>query len=296
VRALLIVNPFASEVRNERVARVQAQLARHAALETIFTSRRGHAAELARDASAAVDAVVVYSGDGGFNEVLNGLVRDVPVGFVPGGGTNVLTRALGLPRDPVAAAARIGETLAAGRRRRISLGRVNGRRFAFAAGVGLDAELIRRVDSLGRTPTGRRPGDVAFVKQTLRLVAEHRGRFPPLVHVAGVGSAASLFVANADPLTYVGPIGLRFAPNAHFELGLDFTAARPMGPGGLVRFLLALPFGGPFGRDVVVRRDVDRIEVSADGPVPLQADGEDLGDVTHAVFEAERGAVHVLAP
>jgi hypothetical protein len=29
-------------------------------------------------------------------------------------------------------------------------------------------------------------------------------------------------------------------------------------------------------------------------PLPLQADGEDLGDVTHAVFEAERDAVMVL--
>jgi hypothetical protein len=29
--------------------------------------------------------------------------------------------------------------------------------------------------------------------------------------------------------------------------------------------------------------------------LPLQADGEDLGDVTRAVFEAERRAVTVLA-
>jgi hypothetical protein len=31
-----------------------------------------------------------------------------------------------------------------------------------------------------------------------------------------------------------------------------------------------------------------------DTPMPLQADGEDLGDVESAVFEAERGAVSVL--
>jgi hypothetical protein len=29
--------------------------------------------------------------------------------------------------------------------------------------------------------------------------------------------------------------------------------------------------------------------------MPLQADGEDLGDVDHVEFEAERGAVSVLA-
>jgi hypothetical protein len=41
--------------------------------------------------------------------------------------------------------------------------------------------------------------------------------------------------------------------------------------------------------------DLDLIEVRCDSPLPLQADGEDLGDVTRAVFEAERRAVTVLA-
>ena len=46
--------------------------------------------------------------------------------------------------------------------------------------------------------------------------------------------------------------------------------------------------------DVLYAHDLDRIEVVCDAPMPLQADGEDLGDVTSAVFEAERGAVTVL--
>jgi len=40
--------------------------------------------------------------------------------------------------------------------------------------------------------------------------------------------------------------------------------------------------------------DLDRLEISCDSPMPLHADGEDLGDVEHAVFEAERAAVSVL--
>ena len=39
---------------------------------------------------------------------------------------------------------------------------------------------------------------------------------------------------------------------------------------------------------------LDRIAVRSDRPLPLHADGEDLGDVTEAVFEAERGSVTVL--
>ena len=45
---------------------------------------------------------------------------------------------------------------------------------------------------------------------------------------------------------------------------------------------------------VLAGHDLDRIEVRCDVPLPLQADGEDLGDVREAVFEAERDAVTVL--
>jgi diacylglycerol kinase family enzyme len=45
---------------------------------------------------------------------------------------------------------------------------------------------------------------------------------------------------------------------------------------------------------LVLVRDSDRIEVRCDRPLPLQLDGEDLGDVTDVVFDAERDAVSVL--
>ena len=41
-------------------------------------------------------------------------------------------------------------------------------------------------------------------------------------------------------------------------------------------------------------RDLDRAEIVCDRPLPLQADGEDLGDVTDALLESERDAVTVL--
>src|SRR5215216_157687 len=132
IMRLLIVNPFASGVSEERVASVRAALGD---VELEHTEHPGHATELARSSGDA-EAVYVFSGDGGFNEVLNGVGPETPVGFIPGGGASVLPRALGLPRDPVEAAERI----VSGKPRRISLGRVNGRRFGFAAGVGIDAE------------------------------------------------------------------------------------------------------------------------------------------------------------
>ncbi len=40
--------------------------------------------------------------------------------------------------------------------------------------------------------------------------------------------------------------------------------------------------------------DVDELLIECDGPTALQADGEDLGDVTAAEFRAERDALKVL--
>jgi len=290
-RALLIVNPFASQVTSDRVDRVVGVLPGH--IEVRLTERRGHATEIAREAvEAGLDALYVFSGDGGFNEVLNGIEGEMPVGFVPGGGTSVLPRALGLPRDPVQAA----QQIAAGRTRRISLGRVNGRRFGFNSGLGFDAELVRRVDALGRKPDGRRPGDVAFTWTAFRTVVDHRGRWDPALEIEGVGRAALVLVANCTPYTYAGAVPLHVAPDARFELGLDAVAPARLGPLDIPRLLRYLLRGsGQRGdRGVHYLHDQDRIAVHCDRPLPLHVDGEDLGDVGAAVFEAERDAVSVF--
>src|SRR5262245_22178142 len=102
---LLVANPFASGVSEGGLAAVEAVLG--AGTETVLTNHQGDATEIARNRGRDVDAIYVFSGDGTYNEVINGLEADVPVGFLPGGGTSVLPRALGLPRDPVEAAARM---------------------------------------------------------------------------------------------------------------------------------------------------------------------------------------------
>jgi diacylglycerol kinase family enzyme len=239
--------------------------------------------------------LLIFSGDGGFNEALNGLEGDVPIGFLPGGGTSVLPRALGLPADPLEAAKRIADAITAGRTRQISLGRVNGRRFAFGAGVGLDAEAVRRVDEMGRTNEGKRPGDFAFALAVMRVLAQKRGHLEPELELRGYGRAALAFVANGAPYTYAKRIPLAIAPEADFALGLDVVAPVEIRRRSLVRTAYSLLTGHARSGAVLYGHDLDRLEIVCDRPLPLQADGEDLGDVEEAIFEAERGAVSVLA-
>ncbi|HXY81651.1 MAG TPA: diacylglycerol kinase family protein [Gaiellaceae bacterium] len=293
---VLVVNPFASRVTQAKLAAVTAALAPHADVSVLLTDRPGHATELVADACArGVDAVVVFSGDGGFNEALNGLEAGVPIGFLPGGGTSVLSRALGLPADAVEAARQVGEAIEQRRTRRITVGTVNGRRFAFGAGIGLDAEAVRRVDAMGRSDEGKRPGDFAFALAIVRVLVRTRGHMEPALEVKGVGRAAFAFVANGSPYTYAKRLPLPIAPEAQFELGLDLVAPVRVRRRSLVHTALSLLTGHTRNRGAVLYgHDLDRIEVVCDRPMPLHADGEDLGDVEQAVFEAERGAVSVL--
>ena len=294
-RAVLIVNPNASEVTPDLTVAVEEALRAAGELETVLTERPGHAVELAEAASrGGIERVYVFSGDGGYNEVVNGLEADLPVGFIPGGSTSVFPRALGVPRDPVAAARALA---ASPLERRISLGRVNGRRFTFSGGFGIDAELVRRVDALGRA-SGKRANDLAFARTLAGIFAESRARFVPAMEVEGLGRVAFALVANGHPYSYVGRIPLRIAPKAKFELGLDLVAPRELRARRLPQVAAWALAGKGQQRSphVLYVHDADELVVRADRPMPLQVDGEDLGDVEEAHFEAERSALRVLVP
>jgi diacylglycerol kinase family enzyme len=113
--------------------------------------------------------------------------------------------------------------------------------------------------------------------------------------VKGLGRAAFAFVANAAPYTYAKRVPLPIAPEADFELGLDVVAPVRVRRRSLVRTAYTVLAGRPREGRVLYGHDLDRIEIVCDHPMPLHADGEDLGDVEEALFEAERGAVAVLA-
>jgi diacylglycerol kinase family enzyme len=290
VTRLLIANPWATRVDEERLAKVRAALP--SGTELRMTSVRGDATDLAREASGRVEALYVFGGDGTFNEVLNGIAGTTPIGFIPGGGTSVLPRALGLPHDPVAAARR----LATGSTRRIGVGRVNGRRFGFACGIGLDAEVVRAVDELGRRSDGRRPNNMTFAWTGVRTLGRYRFQLEPSLEVMGHGRAAFVLISNGPAYSYAGRVPLRPAPRASFEGGLDLVAPIRLRMRELPRFAWYAFGRGDRAKEpnLLYAHDADRIEVVCDVPMPLEADGEDLGDVEHVVVEAERDAVTVL--
>ena len=103
-----------------------------------------------------------------------------------------------------------------------------------------------------------------------------------------------MLVANCAPYTYAGAVALDLVPGASFDAGLAYFAPVSLRARDLPRVLLHGTRGRLKEGKALAARDLDRIVVRCDRPLPLQVDGEDAGDVLEAVYEAERDAVTVL--
>jgi diacylglycerol kinase family enzyme len=304
-RARLIVNPEATAT-SPRARDVLAQaLASEVDLEVAETKARGHAAELAFDAAdAQYDVVLVLGGDGSVNEVVNGLLAGgtsptTPLlGVVPGGSTNVFARAIGMPEDRVEATGCMLELLREGRQRSIGLGRADQRWFTFTAGLGLDADVVARVER--KRADGRRSSHSLYVRTALRSMTARDGVPLTLSDLAEPvdDSVGMVLVANTSPWTYLGRLPVDPLPGASFDLGLDLLALHHMGLSRTLRVArqaLARRDRPPHGPNVVHRHDQPGFTVRADDPVSFQVDGDYLGMRDEVRFEAVPDALRVLA-
>jgi len=100
-----------------------------------------------------IDLVVVFSGDGTINEAVNALAgTETALGVLPGGATNILVRALGLPLDPVEATGVLIAKALDDHAFKLSLGVADGRYFAVNCGAGVDAAVERVRARVGDSP------------------------------------------------------------------------------------------------------------------------------------------------
>lgn len=302
MRALLVYNPEASGVSpgvREVIARA---LSAETKLEVVQTKRRGHAMHIAAGAvHEGLDLVACLGGDGTLNEVINGLAGSpVALAPLPGGGTNVFARTLGLPRDPIEALAAVLQRIREGvPPRQINLGVCNGRRFAFCAGVGFDGAVVRAVER--RSRLRRHVGDWLFVSTALRVFFfAYDRRNAPITLRVGDQETTGIFLAivgKSNPYTYLGARPFQLCPAADPDRGLDITAFRTMRTAPVLRVIWrAFGTGGHVNfRRMYATHDVDRFEITADRPVPYQLDGDYLGEGTRFAFDVDRDALTVMA-
>jgi diacylglycerol kinase family enzyme len=310
MRAMLVVNPKATATTERQRDILTRALGSDLKVDVAETAHRGHAIEHAMQAAqSGLDLVVVLGGDGTINEVINGLLGSGPwrgpdtdapaLAIVPGGSTNVFSRSLGIARDPVVATSELLEALRAGRSRRIGLGRVDDRWFSFTAGLGIDADAVRRVERA--RAKGRRPTPSRYSRATLRaLLAMDRRHGSLTLERPGHDPEDGLFLgiaANTAPWTYFRSKPIVLTPDASFEGGLDLISMRRM---GLLRTAWAA--SGMLTEDGLrdtrssrIYRDLTEFRLVSSTPVHLQVDGDYIGEREAVTFRAVPGALRVIA-
>jgi diacylglycerol kinase family enzyme len=314
MRALLVFNPKATTTSGRTRDVLAHALASDLKLEVVGTGYRGHARDLAREATASgsVDLVVALGGDGTVNEIVNGLLAEGPnenlprLAVVPGGSTNVFARALGLPNDPVEATSVLLDALAAGRERTVGLGVASteglpDRWFTFTAGFGFDAGVVGRVEQHRRS--GRRSTHALYVNQAVRHyfgVKEHRKAGPITLNVPGhdpVDGLVVSIVSNTSPWTFLGNRPVYASPDATFDTDLDIFGLTRM---SLVQTLRTIPqlldasAAGPRGKHVVAYHDLSEFTLHSQEPLPFQVDGDHLGERNQVRFSGVGRALRVI--
>ena len=298
-----MVNPSASSVTARRQVIIRARLAADHDVDTVETNRRGHASKLALDAArSGTDVVVVLGGDGTLNEVANGIVgTECALAALPGGSTNVFSRAIGLPDEPIDAAMIIADALREQRIRRVGIGSVNGRYFLFHVGIGWDAALVEEVEK--RSELKRYASHPLFIYAGLRTFFLTYDRTRPhftVTHTDGTKVEGSFDIClNLNPYTFVGTRPFNVAPEATLDRGLANLCLRSMRTAPFLGLLgHALRDGTGIGRSrhVDYRYDLDAVTIDGHGPVPYQVDGDYLGTIEHLELRHHPDAMRLVLP
>jgi diacylglycerol kinase family enzyme len=302
VRALLLYNPTATTTSSAVIDVITRALRGSLELEAVPTKRRNHAGFLAVGAAdEGFDVVIVLGGDGTVNEVIQGIATtSVALAIIPGGSTNVLARSLGLPNEPIAATNAILGNLADGRIRTVNLGLANDRYFAFHAGFGFDAEVVRLVEQQYHLKRTVRQASFVWcaVQAAVMSSAVRRARITVRTDDNPLLSQQRWVVcANARPYTYLGRRAAELCPVADISSDLALTGFSRLTPLAIARIARTALSTDDIGRlrFVNLLSDLPRVICEADRPLPLQLDGDFVGSSEQVVFSSARDALRVVA-
>jgi diacylglycerol kinase family enzyme len=303
-RMLIIVNPYASTVSDRLRHLVVYALQGRFEVDAVDTEARGHATELCREAAhEGYDVVVAFGGDGTVNEAANGLLGSpTPLCCLPGGSANVFGKMLGIPGDVVDATEHLLAMADDWHPRQVDLGVVNGRCFTFASGLGLDASVVERVDANPKIKA--RLGAYYF---TWVAVTTYTRRYlvrPPRLTLQ-VGDqmldGVTAIIQNGSPFTYFQNRPIEVVEGAALDSGRLAAGVLHHATAVSMPFIAWRAFSRTARvaghRQVTGLQDLDQLVVSSadERPLPLQVDGDYLGEVAEARFSIMPKALNVVS-
>lgn len=252
-----------------------------------LTTNTGDARELARKfANEGFRTIVAAGGDGTVNEVANGVAgSEARLGILPVGTMNVFASELGIPGGSLD---RAWAVIEAGHVRKLDLPTANDAHFVQLAGIGLDAEVVRRT-----TPDSKKSlGPISYLL-TLAQVAADR---PPRIEIQPDESdlRTGSFVLVGNGRLYGGPFNL-FKDARPDDGLLDVLVFKNQSHWDVVRYFQAIAFQSHHDLPDVEYFQTRAMTVSGDGDVPVELDGELTGSLP-CRFGIAGHKLHVLTP
>lgn len=291
MEAFFIVNPTAGSGRALRAWK-RLQEITGTALPSRLTKGFGHATELAVEAAQeGYPLVVAVGGDGTANETVNGLMQLPPhrrpaFGQLSSGTGNDFARNVGLPRRVDQWVRMLREP----RLRSLDLGRVNGRYFLNATGVGFDAEVAYLADKLPTIFTGT----FNYMVSVLVELFTYRSQ-PMRIQVDETRLEGECFLAAVGNLPHIGG-GIRICPGARADDGLfEVVIVEGLPRLEVLRVLPKAFSGGHIGHPKVRVLSGRQVVIDSDAPLHWQADGE-VSSGLPAHFEVHPAALQLLVP
>ncbi|HEV3318168.1 MAG TPA: diacylglycerol kinase family protein [Solirubrobacteraceae bacterium] len=316
-RMLIIVNPYATTVSDRLRHLVVYALQGGFEVDAVDTEARGHATELCREAAhEGYDVVVAFGGDGTVNEAANGLLGSpTPLTCLPGGSANVFAKMLGIPGELVDATEHLLALADDWRPRRVDLGVVSAggpgdgrevadrRCFTFASGLGVDASVVQRVDANPRLKA--RLGAYYFTWVALRTFARRYLVKPPRMEVALTDgdtlAGVTTIVQNGSPFTYFQNRPIEIADGTTLDsgslCGCVLHRATPLSMPSIGLRAFSRGARVTRHRQVTGLSELAELTVrsSDERRLPLQVDGDYLGEVSQVRYSIMPGALNVVA-
>ncbi len=291
-KATLVFNPAAGGARAARgLPAILAELRTRLDLEVVPADSPLQGREAARQAVAAGrELLFALGGDGTLNLLAGELAgTSVALAPLPGGTTNVVARALGLPRDPVAAA----RALLAGEVRELDVGRSRSAAgdgvFLMQVSGGLDARVMTAVDPRAKRRFGKLAVAVAGLREWWRYA------FPEFTLEADGERLAATGFVMANLAEYAG--GWRIVPSARpDDRRLELLLFRGRTRRAALGFALALALGRHARRRDIEIRPAAHVRVLAPASLSLQRDGDPFAATAPLELTLAERRLRVLAP
>ena len=284
--AKVIVNPAAGAGKTARLWPDIMDLFKGQGLkfEHEITEAPGHAIELARDAASnGYNMVVSVGGDGTINEIVNGIytsgnIEDALLGIVSTGTGSDYIRTIGVPKHYSDACRCFTEP----RRMTVDLGVVEyendgdkvERLFVNFAGMGFDAEIVRRTTQQYKTMGGL----LSYLVSAIATILTYRNKDITLI-VDGEVVDKKVCTVVMNNGRYGGG-GMFTAPHAAIDDGyFDVMIIGDISKPDLLWSLPRVYRGTHMTHPKVTMKKAKEVEVRSTQPMQLQADGELLGQV-----------------